>query len=284
MKRRQCTFVIDFFGQPVELGDWKFRDELGATGTSRVFLISQASTNDPFVDKYYDLKALRRLFFDGSPLDQIQREIRIMSTCDHPNIQKLTEVIDDPSTNTLHIIQPFATLGSLEQLAKKLPIPELRICFSQIAKALRYLHSRNIVHRDIKPSNILCLREHEFVLSDFFVASESSDLSDTQGSPAFLSPEECFGKWFDGKAADVWSFGVTLYFAAFGGFPFGIRASQEVEFVQLFMAVTQALRQNMLLFPSPVDPMLKDLLGRCLAKEASQRPSFDEIVRHEWLN
>jgi serine/threonine protein kinase len=121
------------------------------------------------------------------------------------------------------------------------------------------------------------------VLSDFFVTSESCDLSDTQGSPAILSPEECFGGLFDGKAADVWSFGVMLHFAAFGGFPFGIRAGLEVEFVQLFMAVTQALEQNVPLLLDTVDPALRDLLGRCLAKEPSQWSSFDAIAGHEWL-
>jgi serine/threonine protein kinase len=166
--------------------------------------VEHVKTGEIRVDKWYDLRSLRRHFYVGEdPLDRIEREIKLQSVCEHPHIQSLIEVIDCPISRSVHLIQPFAPLGSLQSTPSP---PPLRPCFAQIASALDYLHSRGIAHRDVKPGNILCFPSGRFVLSDFSSASALGPdgvLEDTQGSPAFLSPEECRGGAFDGRRADT---------------------------------------------------------------------------------
>jgi [calcium/calmodulin-dependent protein kinase] kinase len=43
---------------------------------------------------------------------------------------------------------------------------------------------------------------------------------ESQGTPAFLAPEVCAGKNYDGAAVDIWALGVTLYMMLFGTVPF----------------------------------------------------------------
>jgi len=44
-------------------------------------------------------------------LDQVYEEIEIMKKMDHPNVIKLVEVIDDPSSDKLYLIMPLAEYG-----------------------------------------------------------------------------------------------------------------------------------------------------------------------------
>jgi serine/threonine protein kinase len=285
---KRSTAKVEFGldgGGPLQLGEWHFKEELSATPTSSILKVEHGKTGEIYVDKWYDLRSLQRLYYGGEdPRQRIEREIHLLSSCDHPHIQKLVEVFDDPDSQTVHLLQPFAPLGSLQNV---LPSQQqLCLCFSQIADALHYLHSRSVVHRDIKPSNILCFGNDRFVLSDFSSASvltENGKLEDTQGSPAFLSPEECQGGEFDGRSADVWAFGVTLFAASFQGFPFEIRPRNEADFVQTFMAVTRCLANNKLTIPDEADERLKILIQTCLERDPTLRPSFAEVIRSDWF-
>ncbi|CAF1947409.1 unnamed protein product [Rotaria magnacalcarata] len=79
-----------------------------------------------------------------------------------------------------------------------------------MADILLLLHTNEIVHRDIKAKNILMDKNQQCYLSDFGTAKEWASNSTMIGTFP-LAPEIQSGCMYDGKAADVYSFGVFLY-------------------------------------------------------------------------
>ncbi|MDF1664164.1 MAG: serine/threonine-protein kinase, partial [Planctomycetota bacterium] len=120
----------------------------------------------------------------------------------------------------------------------------------KIARAVHYIHSKNILHRDLKPANIL-IREadDEPILTDFGLAKSEHSQTLTQseellGTPYYMSPEQA-----DGQnetlvpASEVFSLGVILYELLTGVRPF-----QGQSFYELVGAILnrQATRPSIL--------------------------------------
>jgi protein-serine/threonine kinase len=116
----------------------------------------------------------------------------------------------------------------------------VRILFGQLANAVGWMHSINLVHRDIKLENILLTR-HFFPndnlqpstlspsgplikISDFglsrFIDPNSPLLETRCGSEEYAAPELIIGKRYDGRKTDVWAMGVVLYALLSGSLPF----------------------------------------------------------------
>ncbi|KAK2951948.1 putative serine/threonine protein kinase [Blattamonas nauphoetae] len=92
-------------------------------------------------------------------LEQIIKEIAIMSSLRHEHIVNLVEVINDPTAKKLYLVVDYGDYGSLDKAnidcSTKEGLDELRQYMRDIIEALHYIHSNFIVHRDIKPENIL---------------------------------------------------------------------------------------------------------------------------------
>lgn len=85
--------------------------------------------------------------------------------------------------------------------------------FFEVAKAVEYLHSKNLVHRDIKPENVLIGDSGEVKLGDFgFCASygQGEERQTLCGTKEYLCPEIITGQ-NQSEKVDVWCLGVLLY-------------------------------------------------------------------------
>ncbi|RNF06581.1 protein kinase [Trypanosoma conorhini] len=91
-------------------------------------------------------------------------------------------------------------------------IPRLRRIARQIAEALTYVHSLNLIHADLKPENVLFVSHRRCVVKviDFGSSCFLSDhLSSYIQSRSYRAPEVIFGCDYDGRI-DVWSLGAIL--------------------------------------------------------------------------
>jgi len=110
---------------------------------------------------------------------------------------------------------------------------ETRRIFKQVAEAVHYMHSRNIVHRDLKLDNILVEEDTRMVkLIDFgfgvIVDGAQGHLKIFCGTPSYMAPEIVRrSESYEGKPVDIWALGVLLYVMLTGGLPF--RGSNEPE-------------------------------------------------------
>lgn len=278
----------------IQIFEWILIKEIGKGSRSNVFLAKNTETNQILAAKIYDKGLLLRQTLENvdPPYVAVQREIEIMAAVDHRYILDAKEVIEDDILNAIIILMSYAERGTLQDMieAKKFTEDMIPICFFEIAESLRYLHSLNIVHRDIKPENILVFSDTEFVLSDFSVSTALSDenqkLDDTMGSPAFLSPEECDQDSFAPKPADVWAYGVSLYYSVFKKFPFNLDSCHGQNAANTAISVTNLLTTELLTFPEGTDENsdVVRLLKSILNKDPTKRPTFEEIIKDKYFD
>ncbi|RUS85924.1 hypothetical protein EGW08_006327, partial [Elysia chlorotica] len=85
----------------------------------------------------------------------------------------------------------------------------------QVADAVHYLHSKNIVHGDIKPANILLSGEDQAVLSDFglskCVPNQRVEIFMNYGTRGFMAPEIFGDSRVNPFKVDMYALGVTLW-------------------------------------------------------------------------
>jgi serine/threonine protein kinase len=105
-------------------------------------------------------------------VQELQREIDLMRSLNHPNIVHYLGAEVDTKNNILNIFQEWVAGGSVSSLLKKFgPFSPavVRSYTTQILKGLEYLHSHNIIHRDIKVSTRSSISEACMQISDNFI-------------------------------------------------------------------------------------------------------------------
>lgn len=177
----------------------------------------------------------------------------------------------------------YGDLHSYVRRKKRLKEEEAINLFKQIAEAVAECHRCGVVIRDLK------LRKFVFVdsertriqlegLEDSHLLEDDDDdvLRDKQGCPAYVSPEilEHAQSGYSGKASDQWSSGVMLYTMLVGRYPF-----QESEPTKLF----EKIKLGDFTIPHSFSAKAKCLVQNLLRREASDRLTAEEVLRHPWL-
>jgi serine/threonine protein kinase len=184
------------------------------------------------------IKVPRRGMLDDPEFaHRFAREIRSLVQLVHPHIVKISDAGEFDGL-------PFAVMqylpgGSLEDRREIGPdgraLPMRPATLSRwlpfIAKALDFVHSRDIVHRDVKPGNILFDENGNAYLSDFGIAkalaskagaarkATLTSAGNVVGTPEYMALELIMGQPFDGRA-DQYALAVTVYEVLAGRRPF----------------------------------------------------------------
>ncbi|GMH51433.1 hypothetical protein TL16_g10393 [Triparma laevis f. inornata] len=136
----------------------------------------------------------------------------------HDNLIRLQHVIKAENDRDIYLTFDFmetdlhAVIRAeiLEDIHKKYVV-------YQILKALKFLHSAELLHRDIKPSNLLMNSECHVKLCDFGLmrsvaesAGPSPVLTDYVATRWYRAPEILLGSTRYSKGVDIWSLGCIM--------------------------------------------------------------------------
>ncbi len=206
---------------PVRIGKFELLSELGEGSFGYVF-----RARDTELDRDVAVKVGRTgILASEEEIHAFLREARAAAQLNHPRIVSIHDSgqTDDGVCYLVSELIVGDTLQAHSDLAPR----ELAELVAELAEALDYAHSQNVIHRDIKPSNILIDRDGHPHLTDFGLAKRLlADRSITtegkvQGTPAYMSPEQAGGDTgaIDPRS-DIYSLGVVLYELLTGERPF----------------------------------------------------------------
>ena len=242
--------------------------ELGQGGMGVVYL-----ARDLALDRPVAIKVLREPLAGVPELRRrFLQEARTAARLSHPNVVPVFAVEEHPQLVCFVMAWvPGETLAERVRRDGPLPAPAAARLVQELAWALAYAHQHGIVHRDVKPENVLLERgSGRALLTDFGIArlhdaSDTTPAGRTLGTPRMVSPEQAAGEPLDGRS-DLYSLGVTAFFAVTGRYPFEAETAAEL----LAQHLTLPAPPVAVLQPGLPVPLAR-AIDRCLAKSPEDR-------------
>jgi len=259
--------------------DFLLERELGGGGMSRVFLAEERSLGRRVV-----VKVLSPELAAGFSADRFEREIRLAARLQDPRIVQLLQAghVRDLPFYTM----PFVEGESLRARLARGPVPldEALGILRDVALALEYAHTRQVVHRDIKPENVL-LSGRTALVADFGIAkaitaatqdgsgNTLTSVGSIVGTPAYMAPEQAAGDPVDSRT-DLYAWGVVAYEMLAGAHPFAAHRTAQALLAAHLADVPEPLATRRPDLPAA----LTTLVDRCLSKDPNQRPADASVL------
>src|SRR5437773_8160814 len=259
------------------LGNYKITQKLGAGGQGTVYKATDQKLGRTVVIKVLPAELTAK----EANLKRFEREARLASALDHPNI---CTIFDLNEINGINFIAMQHIEGrNVRELVGGRPL-ELQSALSiaiQVTDALVAAHARGIIHRDIKAGNVMVTASGQAKVLDFGLAklldedaARSSGIHHTEltevgvpyGTATYAAPEQARGDRVDSRA-DIFSTGVLLYELLTGIWPFRGKTSIDVRHAVLHEE-PQPLAEAR---PGETAPRLQGILDRALAKDRRDR-------------
>src|SRR4029453_10951282 len=259
------------------LGNYKILEKIGAGGQGTVYRAIDSKLGRTVVIKVLPAELTAR----EANLKRFEREARLASALDHPNI---CTIFDLNEINGIHfIVMQYIEGRNVRQLVNGRPL-SLESALSitlQTAEALGAAHSRGIIHRDIKAGNVMVAPNGQVKVLDFGLAklldedaartsgihhTEITEVGVPYGTATYAAPEQARGDRVDARA-DIFSTGVLLYEMLTGSWPFKGKTAVDVRHAVLHEEPKPISEARL----EPVPERLQQILNRALQKNPRDR-------------
>src|SRR4030095_4295067 len=259
------------------LGNYKVLEKLGEGGQGTVYKAIDSKLGRTIVIKVLPAELTAK----EANLKRFEREARLASALDHPNI---CTIFDLNEINGIHFIAMQYIEGrNVRQLVNGRPVslqsaPAIAL---QTADALGAAHARGIIHRDIKAGNVMVTPTGQVKVLDFGLAklldeetartsgihhTELTEVGIPYGTATYAAPEQARGDRVDARA-DVFSTGVLLYEMLTGSWPFKGKTAIDVRHAVLHEEPAPLSQVR----PGRIPARLQQIVDKALAKEPRNR-------------
>ncbi|KAJ3150758.1 hypothetical protein HDU86_006266 [Geranomyces michiganensis] len=268
----------------MNVDDYKIGEPIGYGSSAVVYIACYKPTNINVAIKMIDLD-----MFERNQIDELRREIQIMSLSKHPNL--LPVYGSFVSGSKLLIVTPFLSSGSCLDIMKTAfqdGMDEVSIAtiLRQALEGLAYLHKNGLIHRDVKAGNLLIHEDGLVQLADFGVSSSLMDTGERRGlrktfvgTPCWMAPEVMEQSGYDYKA-DIWSFGITALELATGHAPFAKYPPLKVLMMTLQNDPPTLDREAT---KHRYSKLFKEMIDLCLVKDPAKRPNAEKLLGHPFF-
>ena len=250
---------------PPAIGPYRLAGQLGGGGMGQVFL-GRSADGQPVA-----VKVIRaELASDPEFRTRFRHEVAAARKVSGKFTAQVVDAdLDGPVQwlATTYVAGP--SLAEAVSRDGPLPVDKALRLAAGLAEGLTAIHAAGVVHRDLKPANVLLTEDGPRVI-DFgicWAAWASANPGSSFGSPRFMSPEHALGQAV-GPPSDIFSLGAVLTFAATGQGPFGSGSNATL----IYRLVNSPARLDCM----PAE--LRELAGRCLAKDPGDRPSASDLL------
>ncbi|TMW66378.1 hypothetical protein Poli38472_004143 [Pythium oligandrum] len=297
------TFDIDL--------KYKFLKPIGHGAYGVVISAENGETTDKVA-----IKKISKAFEDIVDAKRILREIKLLQHFDHENVITIVDLLPPPSIthfDDVYIITDLMETDLHRIIYSRQPLTDDHIQYFlyQILRALKYIHSANVLHRDLKPSNLLLNSNCDLKVCDFGLArgvepdEENMDLTEYVVTRWYRAPEIMLSTKEYTKAIDIWSTG-CIFAELLGRKPLfpgddyihqlqiiceklGTPTEDELHFVTSEKARRFMKNQPMQpgvpfarVFPT-AKPAAIDLLEKMLVFDPAKRISVEDALEHPYL-
>ncbi|CAB5388837.1 unnamed protein product [Rhizophagus irregularis] len=199
-------------------------------------------------------------------------------------ILKIYGISQNPVTKDYIIVLQYANEGNFENykdVSKDWYWFERLYILRNIIKGLEKIHEIKMVHRDFHTGNILMLSEcayntmhfvNNVCISDMGLCGEVGNMDETRvyGVMPYMAPEILRGKPYT-QAADIYSFGMIMYFVATGRQPFNDCAHDQYLALNICDGIRPEINEQ------GVPKFYIDLMKKCWDSNPENRPTASEI-------
>lgn len=275
-----------------ETSNFEIFDELGRGAEGIVYKALMKSTNQAVAIKIVKLEKNKKINNVSKLIDQVNKELEILSLFDHPNIIGYYGTLFNKKE--VWLISELCEMGSLSNIINEYFINGLEneiltsVIIKYILEGLKYIHNSGYIHRDIKGKNILLKRNGEIKICDFGISNiraigARGKRYTFAGTLCWMAPE-FFSDNSHNEKVDIWSLGITAMELGFGRAPY-----YEYSVTKIMNLLKNAKIPSCKDYEEIENCTIKfsqnyyNFLKKCFEKDPLKRASALELLNHEFI-